>query len=513
MNPSYRSRKTSLPVALLLAGVLVLSGCGRTVITSPFSSITPSTQTASSPAVQADAAWNSGNMTEAARLYTLLANNTQASPSERSVACERLARIALSRGNGTEALAALHQWKQIVPGAENTPLWQDLQQKAEGASTAPSTQTSYASTCVTLVLPTTGDYAPFGNKIVRGAKVAQTELQRSGAQIDLHVINTESPSWLQELQQLPPQCTTVGGPLRHDRYMQIKYAGITANKALFTFTPSLDASDEGSVAWRFFSSPEDQIQAVLQFTANLGISSYGLLSPGDAYGQRMSNLFVSAVQSKGGTVKVASYDPHASDTWNNVMKSFIGSYMRGKIPVPSTTFQAVFIPDSWENLELLVPFLFYQGEDRLVLMGTNLWEQGLANKSSVNVANLDLAIFPGAWNDTSPNASAAALIAALAAAGNDAPEFWEGTGYDFVRFASLLNLQQPSSPLEINRRIAQAQRMEWAMAPISWTNGKASQKLFIFHPTNTGFELVNSVEFKDRLDEIRARHARRVGKK
>ena len=55
--------------------------------------------------------------------------------------------------------------------------------------------------------------------------------------------------------------------------------------------------------------------------------------------------------------------------------------------------------------------------------------------------------------------------------------------------------------------------MEWAMAPISWTNGKASQKLFIFHPTNTGFELVDPVTFMSRLDEIRSRHARRVGKK
>ena len=511
MNPSYRSRSTSLFVVLLFAGVLILSGCGRTIITSPFSPATPSTSTENAMALQADAAWKAGNISEATRLYTMLANNSMAPVSERSVACERLARMALSRGNNTEALAALNQWKMIAPGVESSSVWLELQQKTGITGTGSSSMT-YASSCVTFVLPTTGDYSPFGNKIIRGAQIAQTELQRAGAQIDLRIINSESPSWLQELQQLPPQCVSVGGPLRHDRYVQMKNAGVTSSRAVFAFTPSLDGADEGAVAWRFFSSPEDQIQAVLGFTASLGINSYGLLSPSDAYGQRMGNMFTSAVRSKGGTVKVASYDPHASATWNDVMKSFIGSYMRGKVPVPSTTFQAAFIPDSWENLELIVPFLFYQGEDRLVLMGTNLWEQGLANKSSVNVANLDLAIFPGAWNASSPNASAAALISALAA-DNDVPEFWEGTGYDFIKFASLLNLQKPSSPLEINRRISTAQRMEWAMAPISWTNGKASQKLFIFHPTNTGFELVNPAEFKARLDEIRARHARRVGKK
>ena len=512
MNPSRWTRSALLLAVLLLAGVLFVSGCGRTIILSPSttSTTTPSSMTGSSLAVQADTAWRAGNMTGAASLYKALANDIAAPVAERSMACERLARIALSSGNNAAASAALNQWKQIAPGVEHSPVWQDLQRQASATARA---QGTYSSVCVALALPTTGDYAPFGKKIAAGARVAQTELGKSGAQIDLRIINSESPDWIAQLQQLPSQCVAVGGPLRHERYVQLRNAGITANRAVFAFMPSLNSSDEGTVAWRFFSSPEDQIQAVLRFTSDLGISSYGLLSPSDAYGQRMSNLFVNAVRSRGGTVKTASYDSQATGTWNDVMKSFIGSYMRGKIPVPSTTFQAAFIPDSWDNLELLVPFLFYQGEDRLVLMGTSLWEQGLSNRSSVNVANLDLAIFPGAWNGSSPNASAAALLEALAAAASDAPEFWEGTGYDFVRVTSLLSLRQPASPAEINRRISAAQRMEWAMAPISWNSGKASQELFIFRPTNTGFELVNPVEFKARLDEIRARHARRVGKK
>ena len=50
------------------------------------------------------------------------------------------------------------------------------------------------------------------------------------------------------------------------------------------------------------------------------------------------------------------------------------------------------------------------------------------------------------------------------------------------------------------------------MAPIRWSGGKASQKLFIFHPVQTGFELADPAAFKARHKEILARHARRVGR-
>ena len=145
-------------------------------------------------------------------------------------------------------------------------------------------------------------------------------------------------------------------------------------------------------------------------------------------------------------------------------------------------------------------------------MGTSLWEQGLSNRSSVNVANLDLAIFPGAWNPASPSPAAGALVRAMAESGKGIPDFWEGIGYDFVRMASVMNLQTPWTPAQVNQRLASAQNMEWSMAPMSWSNGKAAQALFVFRPVQSGFELAEPGAFKARYNEIIARHARRVGR-
>ena len=112
MNPSRWTRSALLLAVLLLAGVLFVSGCGRTIILSPSttSTTTPSSMTGSSLAVQADTAWRAGNMTGAASLYKALANDIAAPVAERSMACERLARIALSSGNNAAASAALNQW-------------------------------------------------------------------------------------------------------------------------------------------------------------------------------------------------------------------------------------------------------------------------------------------------------------------------------------------------------------------------------------------------------------------
>ncbi len=491
---------------IALAGVLLLSGCGRTVFFSGGSHQQPQSGHAVSGqplSVQADAAWKAGNYSEAERIYNVVARDAALPTAQRALAWERVAQAALASGNMQGAQNALKFWKDLVPGAEKTASWRDMQAKLGGAADA-----SFSSGCVALALPLSGAYGPFGNKVAAGAEAARGELSRSGISINVQLVDTESSDWLDKLSQLPPQCVMVGGPLRANRYTALKARNLQASRAVFAFLSSLEGSDEGTVAWRFFSSPKDQIDAVLGFAGKLGISSYGALSPTDAYGQRMTDLFLAAARTKGSAAKVTSYPANDTTSWNSIVRGFTGGSSRASSPV----VQAAFIPDSWKNLELLVPFLFYEGEDRIVLMGTSLWEQGLSGRSSVNVANLDLAIFPGAWNPTSPSPAANALVRALAESGKGTPGFWEGIGYDFVRMASVMNLQAPVSASKVNQRLASAQRMEWSIAPISWSNGRASQDLFVFRPVQSGFELADPAAFKARYNEIFARHARRTGK-
>lgn len=373
------------------------------------------------------------------------------------------------------------------------------------------TGSKFSSGCYALVLPMSGPYSSIGWNIAKGANIAQEELINLGLDIEIVVINTEATDWIGKLEQLPQQCIIVGGPLQSETYAVIKDNKILSNKIFFTFLPSLGEGDEGINAWRFFPSPEDQILALLRFVHELNITSCGVLYPEDGYGRKMTKLFAQLAQQSGMSVVTAGYSPDDTSNWSKLLVNFTKTKMIGKVPVPSTPFQAVFLPDSWKNIEILLPYLFFQGEDRLVLMGTNLWEQGLSYKEKNFVRNMDLAVFPGSWDKSTPSATAAMLIERFAIDSQEEPDFWVGLGYDFVRFSSVLNLHDVNwKASQVNECIEKAQQMDWSIAPIHWSKGKAQQKLFLFCPTSSGSSLLNLSVFKKRLDAIKRRHARRI---
>lgn len=100
---------------------------------------------------QADAAWKAGNYAEAERLYNVVARDAALPTDQRALAWERVARAALSSGNMQGAQNALKFWKDLVPGAENSSAWLDVQSKLSGAGGAG--QPSFSSGCVALALP------------------------------------------------------------------------------------------------------------------------------------------------------------------------------------------------------------------------------------------------------------------------------------------------------------------------------------------------------------------------
>lgn len=370
---------------------------------------------------------------------------------------------------------------------------------APAPAPAPTGTTTFKPVCLVLALPT-GPYAPIAARIQNGANAAQKELAAAGVAVEIKTINTDTPDWLTQLAALPPTCTIVGGPLHAPAYTAAKAA--VHQRALFTFLPQLGNGEEGRVAWRFFPSPLDQINSLLRFTKqDLGITSYGAFYPGDAYGARMTGLFDQAVKLNGGTVTSVSYPPADMSAWTKQAGQLLSPRMVNKVPISGATFEAVFLPDSWKNMEMITTSLFYHGDDRQVLMGTTLWEQGLSGQSALGTFKYELAIFPGAWNPTT-------TPTALQNAGG--VDFWTALGYDFIRFGSAMGITAPASPEAITASAQHAQFMTWAMAPIQWNmQGIASQHLFLFTPTATGFAPLDVEAFKERRAQALARFENR----
>ena len=165
--------------------------------------------------------------------------------------------------------------------------------------------------------------------------------------------------------------------------------------------PSLLPGDEGVRAWRFFHSPQDQIDRLVSFvTEDLGLRTFGAFYPTDNYGPRMTGLLDQKLTGMGITLHSASYTPGQSSTWSGQAATLINPTTQENItaPIPQTQFEALFLPDSWKNMNLLTTSLMYNGEDRLVLLGTTLWEQGLDGKTVAEPDRYALAVFPAAWD-------------------------------------------------------------------------------------------------------------------
>lgn len=358
--------------------------------------------------------------------------------------------------------------------------------------------------CLVLALPTSGPYAAIAAKIRRGAQTAQQQLQAAGTPLRLENINTEAPNWLESLAALPPACSVVGGPLRDVAYEQARKSGALGQRAFFAFMPSLKSGDEGALAWRFFPSPQDQINALTAFaTDDLGIHSYGAFHPGDAYAERMTGILAQSLGQRHIPLRQATYKAADPTSWSDAVAPLINAVVaEGRnTPVPQTQFEALFLPDSWKNIDMICQSLLYNGEDRLVLLGTSLWEQSLSGKQVPRAENFALAVFPGAW-------SAQLAPGALKAPGND---FWTALGYDFVNFGTALALESRLTAPQITARAQRAAKTITGMAPLDYDDaGIARQKLYLFQISAAGLKPLDAAQFRETRAAVLERAALRM---
>ncbi len=375
---------------------------------------------------------------------------------------------------------------------------------------------------IALVLPISGRFQEYGWKVVRGAGAAQWEMTKAGLDVDVQVINTEDAGWLKKVENLPPWYTVIGGPISVKAFKEMEQAGTYADKVTFSFLAKPGNLEEGKQAWRFFSSPEDQIRSTLDLAVNdLGINKFAVLYPQEKFGRQMSKIFYNMVSDRGARITgMESYPPRDFPKWGKVVGKLVRAPQKKAqneaeglgedAPLPETDFGAVFIPDTWHQAQLLIPHFFFHEADTLVFLGPELWSQALNSARDVEAQNLRLTVAPGAWWAASDGAGR--LKEVMSKEGLGTPDFWIALGYDFIKFASKLGTFSTGwTPEDVNSRITEAQHMDFSLAPISWdADGKASQQLFLFRPEQNGKTRIDATIVSKTLSRAKAKRAARV---
>lgn len=356
-----------------------------------------------------------------------------------------------------------------------------------------------------LLLPTSGPYAAIAGKIRKGAEAARQELQKKGITVQLKNINTNAADWLAQVSRLAPEYAVVGGPLQDKNYLALRKAGLLQQRVYFAFLPTLAQGDEGKLAWRFFPSQQDQIDALVNFaTDKLGIRTYGAFYPSDNYGKRMVALLEQSLGRRQMPLQKATYNPAAPAGMAQAIKPLINPHpgASGANLVPQTAFEALFVPDSWKRMEMVSRSLAANGEQRLVLLGPGIWEQGLAGRAVPGADRYKLAVFPSAY-------SSAHAPAIVRKSGND---LWTAMGYDFVNFGARLALgARPTSVAQINALAQKAQGAVRALAPMRWDDsGLGHESMYLFQVGSTGALPLNLEQFRKTRQSIAERATLRM---
>lgn len=258
------------------------------------------------------------------------------------------------------------------------------------------------------VLPLSGRYGSYADRVLRGITMAVQELAsstESSRGVSLVVRDSGGDPRLAEaaVRDLVQthKVAAVIGPLSRLTAEAAAEQAQRLQLPIITLTQKRGVNETGSYVFRDCLSNEQQTRALAEYAVlGLGYKRFAILYPDDGYGIRLMHLFWDELERLGAEVRgVETYETFQTDFAEQIRK-LVGLYYprpegtpvedeRGEElgtqegeeaqevleeePLPILDFEALFIPDSYEKVGLIAPQLAYYDVTGIRLLGTNLW--------------------------------------------------------------------------------------------------------------------------------------------
>ena len=240
----------------------------------------------------------------------------------------------------------------------------------------------YAIGCI---LPLTGRYARYGNKALEAIVLASGIFDpEKKSPIKLLIEDSKSdPATAREaVIKLVVQDKVIGilGPLESNVALEAAGEAQKLNVPILTMTQNEGITGLGDYVFRDFLTGLMQARTLVKYSIqNLGMTRFAILYPKDNYGAKMMNLFCDEVLRWGGEIRgVACYDNKQTDFGEEIkaltdLSSTDIDKESNQKPKPQIDFDALFIPDSYFNVRMIVPQLAFYDVTGIQLLGTNSW--------------------------------------------------------------------------------------------------------------------------------------------
>jgi branched-chain amino acid transport system substrate-binding protein len=256
--------------------------------------------------------------------------------------------------------------------------------------TAPQSGAAGERPVIGALLPLTGKQAPLGNRVLDGI-IAGLGLfdRKQPAPVELRIENygSDPAAVSRAVAKLSEEYRVLAiiGPPDADAAKEAAKAALSAQLPLLALCP-VDAP-EGSRDFVFSDQRSDQREAVTMAAyavKDLGLSRLVILYPDTAYGTTMMNAFRAEALRLGGKVRrVQSYKPDQTDFSNEIKKLAAIKAPRpspkkkgieaAKIPPPALDFDALYLPDTFRRVRMILPQLSFHDVRGVQLLGTSQW--------------------------------------------------------------------------------------------------------------------------------------------
>ena len=314
----------------------------------------------------------------------------------------QLAQWYFREGKEKEAAALLQDIMQEAEGEDFYPLLQDLWSEIQiGAR---------KEIVLGCILPLQGKAQFFGRRALRGIQLAIGAFEPQKAPFRIRLIIWDSqgdPVRAREgvrVLAAKRHVIAIIGPLLSHTTEAAAQEAEEQKVPLITLSPLQGVAYTGEHVFQNSLTYASQVKTLVAYAfKELGIHTYAILYPRNSYGLTFKGLFQQEVEQWGGKVVVsASYADDQTD-FGKVIKGMV-RYEKSpdpkEDPKPIINFEAMFIPDDFKRLNLVVPQLAYYDITEVQLLGTNGWNsQELVRNSGKFV---DRAIFVDGFFKDSP---------------------------------------------------------------------------------------------------------------